>query len=135
MARRRIIEVDPLDRDSDQHRAMLSREIGQPTFGREMDVDNGGPQGIGLFLRPLGLFVLTVSLFLIVLGVKLWRDGVFDPVFASKGAKAEPGTKRWMLGDRVRVIAPDRPVTAPDFDPETQAPIAKPPPPPVMEEE
>ncbi|MBA3898507.1 MAG: hypothetical protein H0X36_15550, partial [Sphingomonadaceae bacterium] len=77
-------------------------DLGAPTIAPAGSRDNGRPVGLAaLLLRPSGLFLIALVLFGIVLTAKLWREGRFDPLFAPKSAKVEPGRKGWMLGDKL----------------------------------
>lgn len=56
---------------------------------------------IRLMLRPAGLFAIALMAMFAVLGVKLWREGVFDAFRISHAATVQTGGKSWMLGDRL----------------------------------
>jgi hypothetical protein len=86
-----------------EYRAMLTQDLGKAVFNRAPSRDDGRPVGlIRLMFRPAGLFGIALMAMFIVLGVKLWREGVFDS-FRVRHAEVVPIIdKSWMLGDRRR---------------------------------
>jgi hypothetical protein len=82
---------------------MLSQDLGPAVFNRAPSRDDGRPVGlIRLMFRPAGLFGIALMAMFAVLGLKLWREGVFDSFRVKHIAAVQTGDKSWMLGDRLR---------------------------------
>lgn len=80
---------------------MLAQDLGQAVFNRAPLRDNGRPVGlIRLMLRPAGLFGMALMALLGVLGMKMWREGVFGSFRQEHVKSVQAGDKSWMLGDR-----------------------------------
>jgi hypothetical protein len=103
----------------DQYHAMLNDELGPRNFHAPQPDDGRAVGIIGLITRPSGLFCLALSVFLIVLGVNLWRNGVFSPLFAPQSVRPEP---------QMRPMQPTRFAPAPDETARSVAPPAAAPP-------
>ncbi|MFM9979198.1 MAG: hypothetical protein ACKVOP_14280 [Sphingomonadaceae bacterium] len=102
-----------------EYKAMLAGDFGDPSF-KPMALEDGRPGGaFSLLHRPVGLFLLACMAFVIVLGAKLYRDGLFDHLWAPE-AKAPPPDRNWILGDRMRV--PESDAAARDEDAAEAAP-------------
>jgi hypothetical protein len=85
-----------------EYRAMLDQDLGPSVFNRGPSRDDGRPVGlIRLMFRPAGLFLLALTTMFAVLGVKLWREGVFESFRVSHVATVQTVDKSWMLGDRL----------------------------------
>ncbi|MDB5701607.1 MAG: hypothetical protein JWL66_1806 [Sphingomonadales bacterium] len=59
-------------------------------------------------LRPAGLFGIALMAMLAVVGVKMWREGVFDSFRLKQTATVQAGDKSWMLGDRLPPPPPEK---------------------------
>lgn len=132
MARKRSIGLTAEERSPDQYRAMLTRELGAPTFGRPLQIESGPAGAGGLLSRPLALFCFALLAFIAVLTVKLWREGALDFMFGSKSAQVEPGRRGWMLGDKRPPPPLDKSATT---DPDYTPPPAQAAPPPAADSE
>jgi hypothetical protein len=103
-----------------EYRAMLAEDLGQPVFNRAPSRDDGRPVGlIRLMLRPAGLFAMALMAMLSLVGVKMWREGVFDSFRLQRATTVQTGDKSWMLGDRLPPPPPEKRIdpTAPQIKP------------------
>ena len=108
------------------HFDSLAAEFGHKR-GVSANRESGRPVGLGtLLLQPLSLFILSVMALAMVLGVKYWRAGAFDHLFAPRGAVVDVAPKRWMLNHGAARVHDDT-VGEPDT-PVHEPPSSRPPP-------
>lgn len=106
-----------------EYRAMLTDDFGPAVFNRVPSRDDGRPVGlIRLMLRPAGLFGMALMALLAVLGIKMWREGVFDSFRLAHTVNVEAGDKSWMLGDK---LPPPPPEKVTDPTPQLSKPVPR----------
>ena len=94
------------------HYARLADDIGHSRKSHRA-VDDGKPlSGTMLLLRPLSLslslFLISLMALVLLCAIQLWRQGVFSPLFANKGAIVDSSTKSWILNGRAPRVEDNR---------------------------
>ena len=94
---------------SDEHYTMLAEEFGHARRGYRAIDEGRALSGGRLLLQPLSLFIMSLLALVFLCGVQLWRMGIFDPLFAAKGAVVDKSSKRWLLNGHAPRAAYDGP--------------------------
>ena len=90
------------------HYARLADDIGHSRKSYRA-VDDGKPlSGTMLLMRPLSLFLISLIALVLLCAIQLWRQGVFLPLFANKGAIVDSSTKSWILNGRAPRVEDNR---------------------------
>ena len=61
-----------------------------------------------LLMRPLSLFLMSLMALVLLCAIQLWRQGIFSPLFANKGAVVDRSPKSWILNGRAPRVEDDR---------------------------
>ena len=61
-----------------------------------------------LLMRPLSLFLMSLMALVLLCAIQLWRQGIFSPLFANKGAVVDRSAKSWILNGRAPRVEDDR---------------------------
>ena len=104
------------------HYARLADDIGHSRKSYRA-VDDGKPlSGTMLLLRPLSLFLMSLMALVLLCAIQLWRQGVFSPLFANKGAIVDSSPKSWILNGRAPRVEDERLARRPVKPAEVAAP-------------
>lgn len=105
------------------HYARLADDIGHSRKSYRA-IDDGKPlSGTMLLLRPLSLFLMSLMALVLLCAIQLWRQGVFSPLFANKGAVVDSSPKSWILNGRAPRVEDDRLARRPVKSVEVAAPV------------
>ena len=105
------------------HYARLADDIGHSRKSYRA-IDDGKPlSGTMLLLRPLSLFLMSLMALVLLCAVQLWRQGVFSPLFANKGAIVDRSPKSWILNGRAPRVEDERLARRPVKPAEVEAPV------------
>ena len=104
------------------HYARLADDIGHSRKSYRA-VDDGKPlSGTMLLMRPLSLFLISLMALVLLCAIQLWRQGVFSPLFANKGAIVDSSPKSWILNGRAPRVEDERLARRPVKSAEVAAP-------------
>jgi hypothetical protein len=106
--RARDVGADPAN-----HYARLADDMGHARKAYRATDDGKPLSGAMLLMQPLSLFLMSLMALVLLCAIQLWRQGMFPPLFANKGAVVDGAPKNWILNGRARRVEDDRLVRSP----------------------